>query len=339
MKKKILSIILAFSFVVQPAYTIDQPVHPPKKRLVTRAKEKLVSMKEAMSRGRAVLKANWQCLTTGKGEKCSPEKRLSLQIIRNFVKGNMKATKEGLGKLLAKHWTCWKGVLKGVGISLLAIPALLAVGVAGAAFAADPLVATSVLETTGKVVRIHQEQRAGKPKPQPKPEPVKPSEKKTFGQKLKTVGQCLLVIGLDIAIITALVFIIKTMDEKDVLRGGVLERTVRKAKRDLGGGGGLSMAVGFGDVRAVKEWIGDGVDVNERWGLRRETPLHRAAEKGYVEIAEILIRHGADKNLQNEDNKRPYELAKDQEFREILMPGVGELETDIEMMELESELK
>src|SRR3989304_2011868 len=101
--KKILSIILTLTFAMQPAYSVDQQAQPAKKGMITRVKEKFSAMKEVIKRGQAALKANWQCITTGKGEKCSPDRYLALQIIRNFIKGNMKAAKESLQKLIQAH--------------------------------------------------------------------------------------------------------------------------------------------------------------------------------------------------------------------------------------------
>jgi hypothetical protein len=41
------------------------------------------------------------------------------------------------------------------------------------------------------------------------------------------------------------------------------------------------------------------------------TPLHLAAEKGYVEIERILIKHGADFHIRNAEGKTPLEVALD----------------------------
>ena len=58
--------------------------------------------------------------------------------------------------------------------------------------------------------------------------------------------------------------------------------------------GTIHSAVGGGDVEAVKEFFAAGADVNaKRYGW---TPLCEAAKEGHKEIAELLIKEGADVN-------------------------------------------
>ncbi|OGP52762.1 MAG: hypothetical protein A2Y65_03625 [Deltaproteobacteria bacterium RBG_13_52_11] len=60
----------------------------------------------------------------------------------------------------------------------------------------------------------------------------------------------------------------------------------------------LFSAVEKNDIQKVKELIAKGADVNvkEEHG---NTPLIKAASRGYTEIAELLIAKGADVNAQN----------------------------------------
>jgi len=63
----------------------------------------------------------------------------------------------------------------------------------------------------------------------------------------------------------------------------------------------LIQAAKDGNIKATKQAIADGADVNAEdpfKGLRR-TPLHEAAYGGYKEIAELLIANGADVNAKD----------------------------------------
>ena len=51
--------------------------------------------------------------------------------------------------------------------------------------------------------------------------------------------------------------------------------------------------VRVGNTEAVKQAIAAGGDVNAKSGPFDESPLHRAAENGHKEIAELLIEKGA----------------------------------------------
>ena len=66
--------------------------------------------------------------------------------------------------------------------------------------------------------------------------------------------------------------------------------------------GALLKATQEGKIKAVKQAIADGADVNAKddWGM---TPLHRAAGQGQKEIAELLIAEGADVNAKIEAGK------------------------------------
>ncbi len=56
-------------------------------------------------------------------------------------------------------------------------------------------------------------------------------------------------------------------------------------------------AVVYRDVIKVRSLLGQGADPNHQlyWSVewKREPPLHRACSKGYLEIAKVLVIHGA----------------------------------------------
>ena len=68
--------------------------------------------------------------------------------------------------------------------------------------------------------------------------------------------------------------------------------------------GALLKATQEGNIKAVKQAIADGADVNAKandgW-----TPLHWAAWESHKEIAELLIANGADVNAKNNAGDTP----------------------------------
>ncbi|XP_070548778.1 GA-binding protein subunit beta-1-like [Ptychodera flava] len=60
-----------------------------------------------------------------------------------------------------------------------------------------------------------------------------------------------------------------------------------------------------GDVERAKSLLDDGFDdVNGRdyfRGLYESTALHAASKGGHADVAEVLIKHGADVNAKNDD--------------------------------------
>jgi cytohesin len=70
----------------------------------------------------------------------------------------------------------------------------------------------------------------------------------------------------------------------------------------------IHRAVMRGDIKAVKQHLGDGADVNatDEVGF---TPLHNAVTGGHKEIVELLITKGADVNAKNKRGDTPLYLA------------------------------
>lgn len=62
----------------------------------------------------------------------------------------------------------------------------------------------------------------------------------------------------------------------------------------------MQQAVYDGDLDKVKEYIDQGVDVNQSTTI---SPLMMATTRGYLEIAELLIKHGANVNYVNSSDQ------------------------------------
>jgi hypothetical protein len=71
----------------------------------------------------------------------------------------------------------------------------------------------------------------------------------------------------------------------------------------------LLHAISRGDAVTVKGMLAMGIGVN--FVQEGTTPLHLAAEKGYVEIVQVLIDHGANSRVQDASGKTPLEIALD----------------------------
>ncbi len=279
--------MLALSFVVQPAYSVAQPAQPPKKGVITKAKEKWSAMKEAVKKGSAVLKANWQCITKGKGEKCSPDRYLSLQIIRNFVKGNSKAAKEGLQKMVQAHKDCWVPVLVmlvGAGFVTSGfledlfkgnpgITGAIGVGIVAFSPVIEFFVLSAVAGTTAEAAF-------------------------TRALKWERIKKCMLVIGIDLPIVIALGWILYKMAYKYETS----PEHINDKKRE--GMTFLHVAVRRGKVDLVKELLDKGADINAQ-NAEGNTPLHLAVVQGDMEIAKLLLQKGAKYDQKNKKGMTP----------------------------------
>ena len=81
--------------------------------------------------------------------------------------------------------------------------------------------------------------------------------------------------------------------------------------------GTLHKACQEGNIKAVKQFLAEGADVNAR-DKEGYTPLHDAALRGRKEIAELLIAKGADVNGKNDYGETPMHYAADCGHREII---------------------
>ena len=74
-----------------------------------------------------------------------------------------------------------------------------------------------------------------------------------------------------------------------------------------------------GNIKAVKQHLDAGADVNSKGGYENGTALHFAAGKGHKEIVELLIAKGVDVNAKNNRGGTPLHLANNKEIAELLI--------------------
>ena len=71
----------------------------------------------------------------------------------------------------------------------------------------------------------------------------------------------------------------------------------------------IHQAAEDGNIKAIKQHIAAGTDVNAKNDRSTWTPLYYAVLKGRKEIAELLITEGADVNAKNQDGETPLDYA------------------------------
>lgn len=71
----------------------------------------------------------------------------------------------------------------------------------------------------------------------------------------------------------------------------------------------LGQAAGRGDLAEVRKLLDQGLDINQRNESEQRTPLHEAASGGYLEIATLLVDHGAKVNLLDRHDQTPLHVA------------------------------
>ena len=79
----------------------------------------------------------------------------------------------------------------------------------------------------------------------------------------------------------------------------------------------LFAAVDSGNLEAVKQHIAAGTGVNAKMEKYGHTPLHRAANGGHKEIAELLIAEGAYVNAKDENGWTPLHDAANGGHKEV----------------------
>ncbi|XP_003491648.1 ankyrin repeat domain-containing protein 40-like [Bombus vosnesenskii] len=85
----------------------------------------------------------------------------------------------------------------------------------------------------------------------------------------------------------------------------------------------LRKAACVGDTDVVQELLNLGVDVNARHSVNGWTPLHWACKKGYLDVAALLLKNGADKNIRSEIGETPAFLCINPQILQLLdMPLV-----------------
>ena len=65
-----------------------------------------------------------------------------------------------------------------------------------------------------------------------------------------------------------------------------------------------------GNIKAVKQHLAAGTDVDVKGGWKYRTALHQAAKCGHKEVAELLIAKGADVNAKDGAGRAPLDKAK-----------------------------
>ncbi|KZC14655.1 Ankyrin repeat domain-containing protein 40 [Dufourea novaeangliae] len=80
----------------------------------------------------------------------------------------------------------------------------------------------------------------------------------------------------------------------------------------------LKEAVCFGDIEAVQQLLNIGVDVNAQNFHNGWTPLHWACKKGYLNIAALLLKNGADKNIKSEKGLTPTSTCTNPQILQLL---------------------
>lgn len=80
----------------------------------------------------------------------------------------------------------------------------------------------------------------------------------------------------------------------------------------------LREVVCVGDTDAVQELVNLGVDVNARHSVNGWTALHWACKQGYLDVAALLLKNGADKNLRSDLGETPASVCSNQQILYLL---------------------
>ncbi|XP_067006368.1 ankyrin repeat domain-containing protein 40 [Anabrus simplex] len=79
----------------------------------------------------------------------------------------------------------------------------------------------------------------------------------------------------------------------------------------------------IGDIEAVQDILGAGINVNAKHEINGWTPLHWAAKRGHKAIVNLLLVHGADPTVITNKNETPAALCTVPEICQLLEPGVS----------------
>ena len=78
---------------------------------------------------------------------------------------------------------------------------------------------------------------------------------------------------------------------------------------------GDRMGYGHLDIAALLIRFSTVVNATDKWGF---TPLHEAAQKGRTQLCALLLAHGADPTLKNQEGQNPLELASADDVKCLL---------------------
>ncbi|XP_065183795.1 uncharacterized protein LOC135814569 isoform X3 [Sycon ciliatum] len=81
----------------------------------------------------------------------------------------------------------------------------------------------------------------------------------------------------------------------------------------------LHDAVRMNHLPVVEVLVDSVCNINATAGKRRETALHVASRKGFLDIARYLTDHGARVNVKNSSSRTPYEVADSNAMRKLLV--------------------
>lgn len=74
----------------------------------------------------------------------------------------------------------------------------------------------------------------------------------------------------------------------------------------------------FGDIDAIMTLISRGVNVNSQHEINGWTGLHWACKRGHTEIIQLLMSHGADAEIENNQAQKPANLATSAQILQLL---------------------
>ena len=91
------------------------------------------------------------------------------------------------------------------------------------------------------------------------------------------------------------------------------------------GDGGVSSVTPLGtasvfhnDTRVVRWLLDHGADPNVQSRYNKSAPLHEALQRGSIEIARVLVEHGASAEVENSDGRTPLDYASEEHRDEII---------------------
>jgi len=84
-----------------------------------------------------------------------------------------------------------------------------------------------------------------------------------------------------------------------------------RARLTSGGQAALHFAARLGHLQVAEVLLNHGADVNAREGESKLTPLHRAAIYGQSKLVALLLAHKADRNAKSWDGKTPLNFAQE----------------------------
>ena len=53
------------------------------------------------------------------------------------------------------------------------------------------------------------------------------------------------------------------------------------------------------------------------WDKRRKTPLHHASDYGHLEVARILVEHGANIDAEDNEGRTAFQVSLDEGYHDI----------------------